>query len=52
MLMMFIAREVPYLNILNMQYVSAEILNILVGSFGLVSVAPLTAIIGGMIYKK
>ncbi len=50
MLMMFIAQGVPYTNILNIQYVSAEILNVLVGSFGLVAVAPLTAIIGGVIY--
>lgn len=50
MLMMFIAQGVPYTNILNIQYVSAEILNVLVGSFGLVAVAPLTAIIGGFIY--
>ena len=50
MLMMFIAQGVPHMNILNIQYVSAEILNILVGSFGLVAVAPLTAIIGGFVY--
>lgn len=52
MLMMFIAQGVPYFNILNIQYVSAEILNVLVGSFGLVAVAPLTAIIGGIIYTS
>lgn len=52
LLMVFIAQGTPLLNILNLQYVSAEILNTIVGSFGLIAVAPLTAIIGGFIYKK
>jgi uncharacterized membrane protein len=50
MLMMFIAQGVPLMNILNVQYVSGELLNILVGSFGLVAVAPLTAVAGGYIF--
>jgi uncharacterized membrane protein len=49
LLMAFIAQGVPLANILNMQYVAAEILNTLVGSFGLVTVAPLTALAGGLL---
>jgi len=35
--------------VLNMIYIASEIANTLVGSFGLVLVAPLTAIAGGLI---
>ncbi len=51
LLMIFMAQGTPMLNILNLQYVAAEILNTIVGSFGLVTVAPLTAIAGGFVYK-
>jgi len=49
MLMTFIARGVPFENIINMVYVSSELIHTLVGSFGLVLVAPLTALAGGMV---
>lgn len=49
MLMTFIAQGVPVANILNMVYIAAEIANTLVGSFGLVLVAPFTAVAGGFI---
>ena len=52
MFMVFIAQRTPALNILNIQYVAAEILHTLVGSFGLATVAPLTAMFGGLIYLK
>lgn len=52
MLMVFMAQGVPMTNILNMNYVAAEFLNIVVGSFGLVTVAPFTALVGGFIYVK
>jgi uncharacterized membrane protein len=52
LLMAFIAQGVPLANILNMQYVAAEILNTLVGSFGLVTVAPLTALAGGLLLVR
>ena len=52
LLMVFIAQGVPVANILNIQYVSAEILHTLVGSFGLVLVAPATAVIGGLILPR
>ncbi|HAK46253.1 MAG TPA: hypothetical protein DCO79_10100 [Spirochaeta sp.] len=48
MLMVFMAQGTPVVNILNISYVSAEILYTLIGSFGLVMVAPFTAIIGGI----
>lgn len=51
LLMIFISQGIPIENILNLQYVAAEILHTLVGSFGLVLVAPLTAIIGGFIFS-
>lgn len=50
LLMVFIAQGTPLTNILNLNYVSGEILHTLVGSFGLVLVAPLTAVIGGFIF--
>ncbi|MDR1518941.1 MAG: YibE/F family protein [Planctomycetota bacterium] len=50
MLMLFMGQGVPNPNILNLSYVSAEILHTLAGSFGLVLVAPLTALIGCFAY--
>jgi uncharacterized membrane protein len=52
LLMVFIAQGTPGINILNLTYVAAEILHTLVGSFGLVLVAPATAIIGGAVYTR
>ena len=51
-LMVMMAQGTPGANILNLTYVSAEILHTLVGSFGLVLTAPLTALIGGLIYDR
>ncbi len=48
LIMTFIAQGVPLLNVLNMVFVSAEIAHTIVGSLGLVLVAPLTAIAGGL----
>ncbi len=48
--MAFMAQGAPMESIINRAYISAEILHTLVGSFGLVLVAPLTALIGGYIY--
>jgi len=49
MMMCFMARGLSLTHILNKTYVAAEILNIMVGSFGLVAVAPLTALIGSLL---
>ncbi|NMC55312.1 MAG: YibE/F family protein [Chloroflexi bacterium] len=50
LLMVFMAQGIPPANILNTNYLAAEILRTVVGSFGLVTVAPLTAVVGGLIY--
>ena len=52
LLLVFVAQGIPLANILNMQYVSAEILHTLVGSFGLVTVAPFTALASGFLFVK
>lgn len=52
LLMVFIAQGTPMTNILNLNYVSGELLHTLVGSFGLILVAPFTAIIGSWIFTR
>ncbi|MCR1842853.1 YibE/F family protein [Murimonas intestini] len=47
LLMVFMAQGTPLDNILNYKYVSSEILDTIVGSFGLVTVAPFTALTSG-----
>lgn len=44
LLMVFVAQGTPVLNILNLNYIAAEILNTMIGSFGLITVAPFTAV--------
>jgi uncharacterized membrane protein len=39
-------------NLFNLIYVAAEVLKTIVGSFGLVMVAPFTALIGGFVLLK
>ncbi|MBN2618530.1 MAG: YibE/F family protein [Spirochaetales bacterium] len=50
LLMIFISQGIPFDNMINLQYISAEILHTVVGSFGLVIVAPITAILGTFFY--
>ena len=52
MLMVFMAQGTPILNVFNIIYVSSEVLHTLVGSFGLVTVAPFTAVMGGLLLHK
>jgi uncharacterized membrane protein len=52
LLMVFMAQGIPLMNIVNINYVAAEILNTVVGSFGLVTVAPFTALTGAFFYTK
>ncbi|MEA3638393.1 MAG: YibE/F family protein [Lamprobacter sp.] len=52
MFMLVMAKGLPAANILNAPFVSAEILNILVGSFGLVTVAPFTAVVAALLYRS
>lgn len=49
LLMVFMAQGTPIYNILNYKYVSAEILQTIVGSMGLVAVAPFTALSSGIL---
>ena len=48
MFMFFMAKGLPPKNLLNAPFISAELLNILIGSFGLITVAPLTALISAL----
>lgn len=52
LLMVFMSLDTPIINMLNLKYVSGEILNTIVGSFGLVTVAPFTAILAGIFFTK
>lgn len=47
LLMVFMAQGTPLPNMLNLKYVASEILHTLLGSFGLITVAPLTALASG-----
>ncbi|MBP2651763.1 MAG: YibE/F family protein, partial [Firmicutes bacterium] len=42
----------PVINMVNLTYISAEILHTLVGSFGVVLVAPFTALLSGWLLVK
>jgi uncharacterized membrane protein len=52
MIMTFIAQGVPLENIINMVYVSSEVVHTLVGCFGLVLVAPFTVVAGGIMLAR
>ena len=49
LLMVFMAQGTPVDNILNYKYVASEIIHTVVGSFGLVTVAPFTALTSGFL---
>ena len=52
LLMVFMAQGTPIEHIFNYKYVSAEIIHTVIGSFGLVSVAPFTALCSGLLLTK
>ncbi|WP_235893939.1 YibE/F family protein [Oceanidesulfovibrio indonesiensis] len=52
LLMAFMAQGIPLANMFNLVYVAAEVLKTLVGSFGLVTVAPFTALVGAFIFVR
>lgn len=52
LLMVFMAQGTPIDHILNYKYVAAEILDTVVGSFGLVTVAPFTALTAGILLTR
>lgn len=49
LLMVFMAQGTPLTNVFNYKYVAAELLHTVIGSFGLVTVAPFTALCSGML---
>jgi uncharacterized membrane protein len=49
--LLFMAKGLSPANILNAPFVAAEVLNILVGSFGLITVAPFTVGVAGLLYR-
>ena len=51
-LMVYMAQGTPIDHILNYKYVAAEILDTIVGSFGLVTVAPFTALAAGILLTR
>lgn len=51
LLMVFMAKGTPIVNILSLKFVSSEILHTLIGSIGLVTVAPFTALIAAYALK-
>ena len=52
LLMVFMAQGTPLVSILNYKYVSSEIIHTIVGSFGLVTVAPFTALTSGFLLAR
>lgn len=49
LLMVFMAQGTPLAHIFNYKYVAAEMIHTVIGSFGLVTVAPFTALCAGML---
>ncbi len=52
MLMYFMGQGTPVVDILNYKFVACEVLTTLVGSFGLVTVAPFTALMAGVMMHR
>lgn len=52
LLMVFMAQGTPLSNVFNYKYVAAELLHTVIGSFGLVTVAPFTALCAGVFLGK
>lgn len=52
MLMYFAGQGTALMDIINFKYVASQLLNTLVGSFGLVAAAPLTAMLGCGVYLR
>lgn len=52
LLMVFMAQGTPTEHIFNYKYVAAEIIHTVIGSFGLVSVAPFTATCAGLLLTR
>jgi len=50
LLMVLLSKGIPAVHILNLNYIAAELMKTVVGSFGLVAVAPFTAVVGGFLF--
>lgn len=52
LLMVFMAQGVPFQSMFTMSYVSSEVFHTMIGSLGLVLVAPLTALLAAALYSR
>ncbi len=52
LLMVFMVQSIPTQHIFNYKYVASEIAQTIIGSFGLVTVAPLTAVCAGVLLTR
>lgn len=52
LLMVFMAQGTPLVNILNYKHVAAEMVHTVIGSFGLVTLAPFTALCAGVLLSQ
>ena len=52
LLMLFMIQSTPIQHIFNYKYVASEIVQTMIGSFGLVTVAPLTAVCAGILLTR
>lgn len=52
LLMVFMVNSTPIQHIFNYKYVASEIVQTIIGSFGLVTVAPLTALCAGILLTR
>ncbi len=50
LLMYFAGQGTPVTDLINYKFIATQILNTLVGTFGLVTVAPFTAVVAGILY--
>ncbi len=51
LLMLFMGQGIALMTMLNRGFMAAEVLNTVVGSLGVVAVAPMTALAGGLLYR-
>jgi len=52
LLMVFMAQGVPMANFFNISYVSSEIFHTMIGTFGLLFIAPFTALVGAALFSR
>jgi uncharacterized membrane protein len=52
LVMVLFSKGIPPLQIININYISAEVLKTVVGSFGILTVAPFTAAVGGLLFGR